>query len=287
MAEVVLVVGAAGGVGAAAVKEFIGQGCDVIGTVLNTQEANSVRTDSPQIRDVFEMDLSNATSVASTLAGYLKTLPDDDRLCGVVVCAAISPYGPAETTSLDLLRRTLEINTVSCIAIYQTVMPYLRKTAGRIIFLSSMSGRLGLPLLTAYTASKFALEGAVEVMRCEAAKWNVKVILLEPGGIKTGMVSNLLASLDRDIAALDEAEDALYGELYRGFRATAKDSYDRGRLKPEAVAQLALRVFTTSRPRARYPIGADSKALCFLAWLLPRPWLEPLLRKAIRSAAKK
>lgn len=285
MSKVILVIGAAGGVGSSVVREFLGKGYQVVGTVLNSQEAESVRAQSPDIKDIIEMDLGDATSVADTLQTYLQSM--DGGLYGVVVCAAISPYGPVETSSIDKLRRTLEINTLSGVAIYQATIAHLRQTKGRLIYISSMAGRVGMAFLGWYTTSKFALEGAVEVMRCEAAAWGVKVILIEPGGIQTSMVSNQIADLDRDIAALEGNERELYIDLYKGFQAMARDSYQKGSLKPQAVGERVWQVFDTPRPWARYKIGTDSKAICLLSWLLPRHWIEALLAKAMQSAAKK
>lgn len=283
MSGSVLVVGAAGGVGTSVVKQLMDKGYDVIGTVLNSKEEESVRTTAPAIGDILEMDLSDAASARSTLSHYLGNMSGD--LHGVIVCAAISPYGPMETASLALARRTLEINTLSGIAVYQAVMPSLRKTRGRIVFISSMAGRSGMPFIGFYVASKFALEGAVEVMRYEAAEWGIHISLIEPGGIQTGMVTGQLESLERDIAALDEQERSLYGKLYRQFQALAGQAYKTA-LKPEDVARVTLRAYEAARPRARYPVGKDSRAICSMARLLPRSWMEAVFRKMYTQALK-
>jgi NAD(P)-dependent dehydrogenase (short-subunit alcohol dehydrogenase family) len=284
MAGTVLVVGAAGGVGSQVVELLLARGEKVIGTVLNTAEAEFLRQGNPGINSVLEMDCSDADNVRHILDAELAR--SEDQLAAVVVCAAISPYGPVETEPLAMARRTLEINVISGIALYQAAMPYLRKTAGRIIYISSMAGRFGMPFIGFYTSSKFALEGAVEVMRCEASRWGVELVLIEPGSIQTAMMTDQVDQLNIEIAQLETGKQQLYGSLYRQFLALSSNSYD-GASKPEAVAEVVLKALDARRPKVRYRVGKDSRALVFLAWLLPRRWFEALALKAFSSAAGK
>ncbi|MFY9328971.1 MAG: SDR family NAD(P)-dependent oxidoreductase, partial [Georgfuchsia sp.] len=202
MQRTALVVGAAGGVGSEVVKQLLAKGYRVIATVLNQAEAARV---APGVEKTLFLDLSNADSIMPALQQQSIAALD-----AVVVCAAISPYGPLEAMPLDGLRRTLEINTGSNVAIYQASMPLLRASKGRILFISSTAGRVAMPFSGHYAGSKYALEGLGDVMRREAHAFGVDVILVEPGGIKTPMVVAQIDGLDGELAKLSPDHAALY-----------------------------------------------------------------------------
>lgn len=259
MKPLALVVGAAGGVGLEVVKRLLVENYRVIGTVLNQSEADRVRTEAGDVDRIVILDMANADSVVAEL----QALPIE-TLNAVVVAAAISPYGPLETSPLANLRRTIEINTVSGLAVYQACIPLLRKTRGRFLLISSFAGRVGLPFIGHYVASKFALEGLGDVMRREARVWGVDVILVEPGGIKTPMVTGQIATIDRDRAALTPEVRALYGDLYEGFSDLLKKGWETG-IAPSMVADTIIEALKAEHPQARYAVGEDSKFLCDVA----------------------
>lgn len=283
MTKNTLVIGAAGGIGKEVVRQLLAGGTAVMATVLNAAEAAQVRSANPNVGDIIELDCADADSVRGILVERLRPLGAD--LAAVVVCAAISPYGPVETGSLPVARRTMEINTFAGIAIFQATMPLLRKSKGRIVYITSMAGRFGMPFIGFYTASKFALEGAIEVMRAEAVPWGVELVMIEPGGVQTPMMSNQVAALAGDIERLDANTRELYGDLYQQFRALAGKSYETA-LKPGQVAEVVLQALTARKPKVRYKVGKDSKIMCFLSWLLPRRWIEGLAISTFRSAVK-
>ena len=92
---------------------------------------------------------------------------------------------PLEFLPLDQLRRQLEINLVGQLAVTQAFLPALRAARGRIVNVSSIGGRVALPLVGAYAASKFGLEAMSDSLRRELLAHGVDVIVVEPGGVKT------------------------------------------------------------------------------------------------------
>ena len=258
MKRVALVIGAAGGVGLEVVKQLLKADYEVIGTVLNPIEAAQLTKTVGAIKDIVELDLTNADNVVTTLKSRIK------QIDAVVVCAAISPYGPLEITPLAQLRKTLEINTISAVAVYQACMPLLRISKGRLVLISSFAGRVGLPPIGHYVASKFALEGLGDVMRREAKPWDVDVIVVEPGGIKTPMVTGQIASIGKDRAALTKEQAALYGDLFDTFAALLNKGWETG-LDPSIVAAQIVEALQSKTPQARYQVGDDSKFLCNVA----------------------
>lgn len=110
-----------------------------------------------------------------------------DRLDAVVNNAGIVVDGPVEAVALEDLRRQLEVNVVGQAAVTQAVLPRIRASRGRIVFVSSLSGRIATPFMGAHSASKFAIEGLADALRIELRPWGIKVILVEPSSTDTDL----------------------------------------------------------------------------------------------------
>lgn len=256
MAKRVLIVGAAGGLGRVVAARMLALGYTVFASVLDADEEAGLRREIQGIAGVFHADLSQSAAFPARIAQICDEIGELDA---VTVCAAISPYGPVETYPVDQFRRTMEINFFSHIAIYQAALPLLRRNGGRVVFTSSMAGVVAMPFIGAYVATKFALEGIADVMRMEAAPQGVKVVLVEPGGIKTPMVSQQLRTLAPDLEALGDEESARYGYLYRGFRVLAEKSHYGEASTPEQIAEVFVEALTVAEPKARYVAGDDAR----------------------------
>lgn len=255
MNRVALVVGAAGGVGLEVVKQLLGAKYEVIGTVLNPTEAAQLAAATGPIKDIIELDLANADNIAGALR------PRIGKLDAVVLCAAISPYGPLEITPLAQLRKTVEVNTIAAVAVYQSCLPLLRATKGRMVLIGSFAGKIGLPMIGHYVASKFALEGLADVMRREARPQGVEVTLFEPGSIKTPMIAGQIASIGKDQAALTADQADRYSYLYTCFAGLLKNGMETG-LEPSDVATQIVAVLQSDAPQSRYQLGDDAQYLC-------------------------
>ena len=252
-----IVVAGAGGVGSCVVAMLRAAGHSVIATVLNDEEERAVKAGDPEVESL-RLDMSDAEGVLAALKQRIDAL---DRLDGIAVCGAIAPLGPLETTPLAVARRTLEINVLADLAIYQAALPALRKSGGRLAMVSSMAGKASMPFVGAYSASKFALEGLADAMRREVQAQGVAVSLVLPGGIKTPMVANQLRDNAAAIERLTPEEDALYGSFYRGFQAAAGRSHTGDASDPEAVAEAVVAALTGADPKPRYIVGEDARQL--------------------------
>jgi NAD(P)-dependent dehydrogenase (short-subunit alcohol dehydrogenase family) len=251
----ILLVGVRGGVGGEVARRLIAAGHAVIGTVRDEGQFQEVRQALPGLADLIALDLDDADAARAVLSARFAEAP----LAGVIVCAAICTYGPLETIPLAVVRRELEVNAVACLAVYQACMPALRRTRGRFVFVSSYSGKVALPFLGAYKASKFALEALGDVMRMEAAKWGVKVVLVLPGGIATEMPRGLARRIADDLADLPPREAELYGDLYESM-ARALQGVES--LTPAGVvADTVVEAYQAQDPEPRYPVGEDTKFL--------------------------
>lgn len=260
-----LIAGAAGGIGGAVLARRVAAGDRVIATVRNDAEANQVENATVGEVSVMSLDLADADAVAAALRDGLAQHP---RLDAVVNCAAIAPFGPLELQSVSGLRDTLEVNTLSALAIYQATVPLLRETRGRLVYLSSFAGKVAVPFIGAYAASKFALEALADVMRREARAFGVDVVLVEPGATKTPMVDAQSDGIAGQRAGLDVEEEARYGQLYDVFAQAFAQSAQNG-MDPAEVAESVDKALTDERPSARYVVGADAVQMCDVVAALP------------------
>jgi NAD(P)-dependent dehydrogenase (short-subunit alcohol dehydrogenase family) len=176
---------------------------------------------------------------------------DLDRLDGLVNNAGIAVAGPLEFLDVDQLRRQLEVNVVGQLRVTQLALPALREAQGRIVNVGSISGRSALPFLGAYAMSKFALEAMTDSLRVELRPWGIRVVIVEPGTIKTPMWT-------RERPDPSPEGMTLYGERIAAFRNFALKRSASG-APPEAVAETVEQALTAERPHARYLVGRDAR----------------------------
>jgi NAD(P)-dependent dehydrogenase (short-subunit alcohol dehydrogenase family) len=187
--------------------------------------------------------------------------------------------GPIEGVPLEELRRQLEVNVVGQVAVTQAALPRLRESRGRVVFLSSLSGRVATPMTGPYNASKFALEGLADALRMELAPWGIKVVLVEPAQTDTDMWREADSALESTVGTLSAEHRKLYAKHIEGFRRSIPRS--RRMASPaDTVAAAIERALTASRPRARYVVGAGPRVQGILAQLTPTAARDALLRTA-------
>jgi NAD(P)-dependent dehydrogenase (short-subunit alcohol dehydrogenase family) len=251
----ILVVGGAGGVGFEVVRKLIDRGDTVVTTVLNQSESSRVAKVFGNKVTIHEVDLGDADAA---LVKFREIVASMKRLSGVAVCAAISRNSPVEIAPLAEFRKMLEVNCIADIAIYKAAMPALRQSKGTIVMISSVSGKIGMPMVGGYTTSKFALEGVADVMRREAAEQGVKISIVAPGGIRTPMISDQIEADKKRLAALSPDERERYGHLYERFSVVAGGSLQTTAAEPADVAEVVISALDAVDPEPRYPGGKDA-----------------------------
>jgi len=212
------------------------------------------------------------------------TDPDDVEalrqhdLDGLVNNAGIATTGPLEFLPLDELRRQLEVNVIAQLAVTQACMPALGRAKGRIVNVSSISGRVALPLYGPYAASKFALEALSDSLRRE--QQDVGVILVEPGSIATPIWDRSLAAADALYAAMPPLAHERYDTLVSRIREIAVQQGKEGD-PPEAVARIVATALATKRPRTRYVVGRNARITAALSRALPGRAMDRVLSRLI------
>jgi NAD(P)-dependent dehydrogenase (short-subunit alcohol dehydrogenase family) len=265
----VLVTGASRGIGRATVERLAGAGWDVFAGVRRLADAEGLPGTA------VELDVTDAAQVAA-LRGALPT-----RLDAVVNNAGIVVSGPIEGLPLDELRRQLEVNVVGQVAVTQAVLPLLRAAGrGRIVFVSSLSGRVSTPMTGAYNASKFALEGLADAMRMELHPWGIDVVLIEPAQTDTDMWRQADGALEESVATLSDEHRALYARHIEGSRKMIPRSQKMAS-PVDGVAASIEKALTASRPRARYVVGTGPKVQGALSSLTPTRVRDAALRAAL------
>jgi NAD(P)-dependent dehydrogenase (short-subunit alcohol dehydrogenase family) len=267
----VLVTGAARGIGRATTLRLAAAGWDVIAGVRQEADGDELMSANPGPVMTVPLDVTDEAQVAA----LERVLPE--QLDAIVNNAGVVVGGPVEAIPPSELRRQLEVNVVGQAAVTQAVLPRLRVSRGRIVFVSSLSGRVATPLTGAYSASKFALEGMADAMRMELAPWGIKVVLVEPAQTDTDMWRGADAQLDDSVAALLPAHRELYAKHIAGFRKTIPRS-QRMAAPVDGVAATIEKALTAPRPRARYVVGTGPRLQALMAKLTPTPVLDRLLR---------
>jgi NAD(P)-dependent dehydrogenase (short-subunit alcohol dehydrogenase family) len=216
-----------------------------------------------------------------TDAGQVDTLPAalPARLDAVVNNAGIVVAGPVETLTSADWRKQFDVNVVGQFAVTAAVLPKLRESRGRVVFISSVNGQLSTPMLGAYAASKFALEAGAEALRMELRPWGIPVVVIEPAQTDTDMwrkADDMVAELE-DSTSPDH--HALYDKHIAGMKKMIPLSQKMA-VAPAKVVAVVEEALTARRPRARYIVGLGPKAQVALMGILPASLRDGLLAKA-------
>jgi len=259
----VLITGASAGIGAATAALLAQRGFRVFGT---SRRPEQVATPSADVSWI-AMDVCDEESVRK---GVAEVLADTERLDGLVCNAGFGIFGSVEETSIEAARSQFDTNFFGVLRTLRAVLPGMRAAGhGRIVLVGSLGGRAPIPFQAHYSATKAAVDALALSLRNELHGTGVAVSLVEPGDIDTGF---------------NEAMDwggpsaSAYGERIQRAERVIRESLPKAP-GPEVVAEAVHRALTASRPRTRYPVGAESRLVPFGRRFLP----DALFLRLIRS----
>ncbi|HLE71341.1 MAG TPA: SDR family oxidoreductase [Vicinamibacteria bacterium] len=274
--QAVLVTGASTGIGRATALYLAARGFRVFASVRKEKDASELPGTSPVILDVTDADSIGAASEAVSRA------LGDEALAGLVNNAGIAVSGPLEFLEMSEIRRQFEVNLFGQVAVTQAFLPLLRRAGrGRIVNMSSISGKITAPLLGPYSMSKFALEAFSDALRRELEPFGLSVSVVEPGVIKTPIWDKGVASSKERVARMPARALELYGGRMAHLRKRAQEMSAVG-APAEEVAKAVHDALVSARPKTRYLVGFDAKLAARLAWLLPDRTLDRLMRRRLR-----
>ena len=261
--QIALVTGSSSGIGFETALLLARNGIYTYATMRNLSKSEEIlactRKDNLQL-ETLRLDVTDEGSISEAID---MIIDKKDRIDILVNNAGYSLLGPLELLHLDEIKEEFETNFFGIIRLIQCVLPIMRKQRyGKIINISSLAGRIGFPLSSAYGSSKFALEGLTESLGYEVQNFGIHVILIEPGVIKTNLVNNM--KLGNEIMRLQDRDDnkiidgdSPYSEIINKRISAFKPRYEKGS-SPKIVAEKVLEAAISDNPKARYLVGGDA-----------------------------
>jgi short-subunit dehydrogenase len=264
----VLTTGANSGIGLATVIEVAKRGYRSFGSVRSVAKADVVHKAAAEAGVEVETVILDVTD-ADACAAVIDDLDVD--LFGLVNNAGYGMTGAIEDVTDEEAHHLFETMVFAPLRLARLVLPGMRNAGrGRIINISSIYGRTTTPLTGWYQGAKHALEGASDALRLEVAGAGVQVVLIEPGGFKTGIWEDL----ERDI---NKRGDSRYGNAYRRTQqAMMLSSPIMG--EPKQCAKVIVNALSSRRPRARYLVGIDAMALATVERFTPTALKDRVVR---------
>ena len=251
MEKVAVVTGSSSGIGFETSLALAREGYFTFATMRDVKKAGTLKKiveDENLHLKVIELDVDNEDSVENAI----KSIIDEKQRIDVLVNnAGWGIWGTGEDVSLEEFREQFETNFFSIVRLIQKVAPTMRKQgSGDIVNISSIAGRIGFPVSTAYISSKFALEGFSESLRFELGEFGINVIIIEPGVIKTNFFDSMRTAKKADV-----------GETYRDITLKVitgvKMMAEMG-THPKEVANVIINSIKEEKPLPRYVVGNDA-----------------------------
>lgn len=218
-----------------------------------------------------KLDVNDETGINETID---QVISETGRIDVLVNNAGYAIFGALEDTALDEIKEQFETNFFGPVRTIKAVIPIMKKqNGGKIINLSSMVGRFGVPFNSAYVASKFALEGITESTRYELHDYNIKIILVEPGIIKSHFFQNV---------KLSNKSTSGYSKLLKK-RMEGIETMLKKATHPEIVAEVILDIINSRNTNIRYLVGHDAEFMLKLKKNATDEEFEDRLRKTFSS----
>lgn len=195
--------------------------------------------------------------------------------------AGIARGGPIEATSLDVWREQFETNVFAVVRLTQIWMKDLRAARGRVVMISSVSGRVASPLLGPYAASKFALEAISDSLRREVMGLGMHVSVIEPGPIATPIWEKGQSESERQKSQLSDELRPVYQRMINRMDELIKE-VSKTAVPPEEVARLIEHALISPKPRLRYPVGRGTKLQLWMARHFGEAVMDQLLAQRIK-----
>jgi short-subunit dehydrogenase len=252
MNKVALITGASSGIGFETSLTLARNEFRTFATMRNLSKSRKIREIAKKERlplTVIPLDVNDNASIRTAIQNILV---EAKRIDVVINNAGYGLFGAVEDLSMDKIIDQFETNFFGVVRVVKSVLPIMRNQhSGTIINISSMVGRVAMPLNSVYVASKFALEGFSESIRHELSKFGINVILIEPGIVRTGFFDNLQKSKN-------EAAKSPYSALLKRRLSRFKSVSESNSSSPSQVAKAILKALQSKSSNFRYIVGEDA-----------------------------
>ena len=257
--NVSLITGSSSGIGFETAVHLARNGFYTYASMRNLEKSKSItevanREELPL--QVIQLDVNDNRSVKEAID---KVVAENQRIDVLVNNAGYGLLGSLEDLSIEEIKAQFETNFFGVIRVTQQVLPVMRKqnSGGTIVNISSVGGRIGIPSLSAYHATKFALEGLSESIYYELEPFGIRVVLIEPGFIRTNIMnSSIIAKKAQDPNSL---YFSLTQQLERSFKLAMENTSASS--PPEEVAKVVLQTIRSTNPKLRYTVGNDAASI--------------------------
>lgn len=274
MPKSILVTGASRGIGRATALYLAERGFRVFSGVRQEVDGEALREAGGEAIVPLQLDVTSDADIANAIERIEQTT-GDRGLDGLVNNAGMVVAGPLEGMSHDVLRHQFDVNVFGLWAVTHASLPLLRRAAGCVVNVSSINGRIVTPFAAPYAASKFALEALSDGLRLELARSRVRVVVVEPGAIRTD-IWETTGRRTRELAArmpatVRDSYPGVFRSIEGGVRVPTRA------IAADRVARVIERALAAKRPRSRYLVGWDARIGAFARWLLPDRVLDRLM----------
>lgn len=274
MEKNVLITGSSSGFGMYSALELAKCGYTIYASMRNVEKQTQLMEEAERYQaqeriHILQMDITDEKSVQQALDFFKK---QNIHLHILINNAGYCEGGLIEDLHVEDYIRQFETNVFGAIRVTQTFLPLLKKGVGaKIINISSVSGMIGMPGMSAYCSSKFALEGFSESLRLELRQDQIDVSIVQPASFKTKIWEKGLENFQID------RESSLIGSIYK----YANQSYQNGD-DPLKVARLIVQICNSRHPKLRYPIGKGAKTLEVSKKVFPWKWIEKVVHNRLK-----
>lgn len=268
--KVALVTGASSGIGKAIAKQLISDGLIVY---VAARRVEKMRDLEELGAIALKMDITQEQDIKKVVKQIEQ---DHDGVDILVNNAGYAIYGAMEDTAMEDARRQFEVNLFGLASLTQAVLPKMRaKKSGKIINISSIGGKIYSLLGSWYHATKHALEGWSDCLRLELARFNIDVIIIEPGIIQTEFGDVTIPAM------IKRSGNSAYSAMAKKIEETIKSYYDPGNASdPSVIARVVSQAIKAKKPKTRYVAGKLAKPM-----IIMRRWLgDRLFDKIITNA---
>jgi NAD(P)-dependent dehydrogenase (short-subunit alcohol dehydrogenase family) len=260
--RIAVVTGSSRGIGFETALLLARSGFHTYATMRNLEKSKSIteiaNTEKLPLQ-VVQLDVNDDISVKNAIDKIVGAAAENKRIDALVNNAGYGLVGAFEDLSVEEIKAQFETNLYGVIRVTQQVLPVMRKqnSGGTIVNVSLVGGRIGVPVLSAYQSTKFALEGLSESMSYELEPFGIRVVIIEPGFIRTNIVNSSTSAQK----ALDPKSPyfPLMQKVKNHFKSMIENASSSS--PPEEVAKVILHAITSENPQLRYTVGNDAATI--------------------------
>ena len=275
--KVAIITGSSSGIGYATSLMLARNGFYTYASVRNIKKSASLQSTADAEGLPLKLIQLDVTDDASVNGAVEEIVSDKGRIDVLVNNAGYGLFGAFEDLSVDEIKAQFETNFFGVIRVTQHVLPIMRNVSGGgiIVNVSSVNGHVPFPVISAYVATKFALEGLSESIAYELEPFGIKMLLIEPGAIGSGFMKGSVMSN----RALDPK--SAYFEFVRKVRSKISSDHENA-TQPEEVANTIIQAILSERPEFRYLVGSDAVTLMEARKNMPYSDFQQMIQKIVQ-----